>query len=93
MSGSSRSSISCRVAFAALISSGAAWAGPQSPIVRVNVNALGVQANNNSFEYSINGDGRFVAFTSVATNLVTNDSNGNISDVFVKDLQSQIDSL
>jgi Tol biopolymer transport system component len=37
-----------------------------------------------SFEPVISGDGRFVAFTSSATNLVPNDTNA-VADVFVKD--------
>ena len=41
--------------------------------------------NRNSFAPSISGDGRFVAFTSAATNLAAGDSNGDESDIFVYD--------
>ncbi|HEY9051249.1 MAG TPA: hypothetical protein VIQ03_06870, partial [Gammaproteobacteria bacterium] len=44
----------------------------------------GTQANNQSYSPSITSDGRFVLFTSVASNLVPNDTNGKY-DVFVHD--------
>lgn len=37
---------------------------------------------------SISAGGRYVAFASRATNLVSNDSNGSLSDIFVKDMQT-----
>jgi hypothetical protein len=43
----------------------------------------GKQANHPSFDPSITSDGRFVSFTSLADNLVANDTNG-FSDVFVR---------
>ncbi len=51
---------------------------------RVSVSTGGVQGNGSSTEASISDDGRYVAFTSSATNLVTGDTN-NSSDVFVRD--------
>ena len=51
---------------------------------RVSVATGGAQANDDSFNPSISGDGRFVAFTSLATNLIAGDSNG-VVDVFVRD--------
>ncbi len=42
-------------------------------------------ADNNSFEPSISGDGRFVTFWSVASNLHGSDINGNTRDVFLYD--------
>lgn len=47
-----------------------------------------IQANNASLNPSISADRRFVAFQSTATNLVSTDTNGNVSDIFVRDLQS-----
>ena len=44
-----------------------------------------VLGNGSSFEPSISGDGRYVAFTSYATNLVAGDSN-KARDVFIRDL-------
>jgi hypothetical protein len=51
---------------------------------RVSVSVLGEQGNSPSYWPSISGDGRFVAFTSYASNLVPYDMNGNW-DVFVRD--------
>jgi hypothetical protein len=53
----------------------------------VSVNSSGMQANGNSYYPSISGDGRFVAFWSLASNLVAGDTN-NLADVFVRDSQS-----
>jgi Tol biopolymer transport system component len=53
----------------------------------VSINSSGVQANNDNTDCSISADGRFVAFTSSATNLVGGDTNGNF-DVFVRDRQN-----
>jgi Tol biopolymer transport system component len=52
--------------------------------VRISLNASGQQANNRSHQPSISADGRYVAFYSYATNLVTGDTNG-FADVFVRD--------
>jgi Tol biopolymer transport system component len=53
---------------------------------RVSVSSPGVQANAESLgAASISSDGRYVAFTSLASNLVTGDAN-DITDVFIRDL-------
>jgi hypothetical protein len=52
--------------------------------VRVSVDSSGVEGNNDSFSPAISGTGRFVAFTSLAKNLVTGDTNG-FADVFLHD--------
>jgi Tol biopolymer transport system component len=46
------------------------------------------QSDNDSFQPSISGDGRFVAFASIAANLVPGDTNG-ITDVFVHDRRNR----
>jgi Tol biopolymer transport system component len=51
---------------------------------RVSVDSSGGEANHLSFFPSISSDGRFVAFESVASNLVARDTNGKF-DVFVHD--------
>jgi Tol biopolymer transport system component len=51
---------------------------------RVSVASDGTQANESNFGESISADGRYVAFYSVASNLVAGDTNGT-SDVFVHD--------
>lgn len=51
---------------------------------RVSVNSRGNQANGTSYLPEISANGRYVTFSSDATNLVTNDTNG-WWDVFVHD--------
>jgi Tol biopolymer transport system component len=53
-------------------------------IERVSLSTAGAQGNFLSFESAISGDGRFVAFGSLASNLVAGDANG-AADVFVRD--------
>src|SRR5262249_50166270 len=52
---------------------------------RVSVSSSGTQANDYSLYPSISADGRYVAFASYASNLVSNDTNGT-SDIFVHDM-------
>jgi Tol biopolymer transport system component len=54
---------------------------------RVSVATDGTQGNTASFAGFISGDGRYVAFESSATNLVSSDTNGS-RDVFVHDRQT-----
>jgi Tol biopolymer transport system component len=54
---------------------------------RVSISSTGVEANGDSARPSISADGRFVAFTSLASNLVIGDTN-NGHDVFVHDRQT-----
>jgi hypothetical protein len=49
--------------------------------VCVSVGVGGVQSNGDSYEVSISGDGRYVAYASDASNLVSGDTNGT-RDVF-----------
>jgi Tol biopolymer transport system component len=51
---------------------------------RVSVSSTGRQGNHDSFEPSISADGRFVAFASLASNLIRGDTK-NSWDVFVRD--------
>ncbi len=51
---------------------------------RVSVSSSGAEANGPSRAAGISGDGRFVAFTSTASNLVAGDTNG-VADLFVRD--------
>ena len=60
-----------------------------STTTRVSVGAGGAQANSNSTASGISADGRYVAFASFATNLVSGDTNG-VSDVFVRDRTGNI---
>jgi Tol biopolymer transport system component len=54
---------------------------------RVSVDSAGAQANSSSYGASLSADGRYVTFTSFASNLVAGDSNGD-NDVFVHDRQT-----
>ena len=66
-----------------------ALAGPLAGQVteRVSVHSLGAEGNDHSIYPSVSADGRYVAFHSLATNLVPGDTNG-VQDVFVRDRQS-----
>ena len=55
---------------------------------RVSVDSSGAQGNGWSGGVSLSADGRVVAFTSVASNLVPNDTN-EVADVFVHDRQTR----
>lgn len=57
----------------------------EGPIQRVSLAYDGQQANGESFGADISDDGRFIVFTSDASNLVPGDSNG-VEDVFIRDL-------
>jgi len=50
---------------------------------RVSIGSRGAQADGNSYNPSISAGGRFVAFASVATNLVAGDTNG-AADIFIR---------
>jgi Tol biopolymer transport system component len=56
---------------------------------RVFVNYAGGQGNTTSGGFSVSANGRFVAFTSNASNLVEGDNN-QANDVFVRDLKTGI---
>lgn len=55
--------------------------------VRVSVSSEGLESNGNSSNPVISGNGRFIVFSSEATNLVANDTNG-LRDIFVHDTQT-----
>jgi hypothetical protein len=59
---------------------------------RASVNSSGRQGNAGSFYPTISAEGRYVAFSSWATNLVTGDTNG-FHDVFVRDRQRGMTEL
>ncbi|MEK7612516.1 MAG: hypothetical protein AAB407_04195, partial [Patescibacteria group bacterium] len=59
--------------------------------VRVSISSNGTQGNGSSFGHSISADGRYVAFSSNAFNLVPNDTNG-ASDIFAHDRQTNMTS-
>ena len=61
-------------------------------VKRVSITSNGNQANNDSFEAALSSDGRFVAFESLATNLVLGDNNDR-SDIFVHDRDTDEDGI
>ena len=54
---------------------------------RVSVSSSGAEANGDSFAPALSSDGRYVAFSSAATNLVDGDTN-DANDVFIRDRQA-----
>jgi hypothetical protein len=54
-------------------------------LARASVTSSGAEANSSSHTASISADGRYVVFTSLATNLSASDTN-NKADVYVRDL-------
>ncbi|MGI8994660.1 MAG: TolB family protein [Nocardioidaceae bacterium] len=58
---------------------------------RVSVSSSGLQSNARSDDPSISAHGRYVAFTSLASNLVAGDTNGSY-DVFVRDRKNHVSS-
>lgn len=54
-------------------------------MIRLDLNSKGAQANGDAYDFAFSPDGKSVAFTSAATNLVGGDLNG-ARDVFLKDL-------
>jgi Tol biopolymer transport system component len=60
---------------------------------RISVSSSGLQADQESLgSAAVSADGRYVAFTSLATNLVAGDAN-DITDVFVRDLRAGTTTL
>ncbi|MEE4637499.1 MAG: hypothetical protein V2J42_02005 [Wenzhouxiangella sp.] len=51
---------------------------------RVSVASTGIEGNNNSTDPDLSDDGRFVVFASLASNLVSDDTN-NRADIFIHD--------
>jgi uncharacterized repeat protein (TIGR01451 family) len=60
-------------------------AGAAGTTTRVSLDSDGLEADGASDYPALSADGRFVAFESSATNLVTGDTNGYAADVFVRD--------
>jgi Tol biopolymer transport system component len=54
---------------------------------RVSVSSSGAEANGDSFAPALSADGRYVAFSSSASNLVDGDTN-DANDIFVRDRQA-----
>ena len=59
--------------------------------IRVSVHSNGREGNGHSYRPSISADGRYVAFESLANDLVAGDTNGK-SDIFFRDTDTQYPS-
>ncbi len=60
------------------------WAQSDSPTDRISVTPSGLPANGSSEGPSVSADGRYVVFSSMATNLVAGDTHGH-AQVFLRD--------
>ena len=67
----------------------ASLADAQNTTTRISVTTSGTQGNAASGTPSLSDDGRYITFTSGASNLVPGDTN-NQSDIFVRDRQLEI---
>ncbi len=56
---------------------------------RVSLATGGTEGNSDSLQAAISADGNYVAFYSVATNLVSGDTNG-LNDIFVHDINTSV---
>lgn len=61
--------------------------------VRANVSSIGVEANATSLGPSLSRNGRFVAFQSLATNLIGGTPPPLVTQLYVRDLEQQTTSL
>jgi Tol biopolymer transport system component len=66
------------------VTTSSCWTAAPAFYERVSVDSTGVEGNNDSLGPAMTPDGRFVAFTSDADNLVAGDGNFDV-DVFVQD--------
>ena len=65
------------------------WDGTTGETKLVSVSAAGVEANRATYDVSVSDDGRYVAFTSTATNLAPGEDLSSWDlDVFIKDMQT-----
>lgn len=76
----------------ATVCAGASVGGIPCLIERASVDSRGAQANNNSSDPRLSFDGRYVVFESLASNLVSSDTNGSF-DVFVHDRDLRITEM
>jgi Tol biopolymer transport system component len=67
----------------ALLAAGCTWTA------RVSVDMTGGDANGASWQPALNATGRYVVFTSAASDLVSGDTNG-LQDVFVRDARKNV---
>lgn len=62
----------------------------------ISVNSDGIQGNEgswSSFTPAISATGRFIAFSSMSTNLISNDLNGGLPDIFLRERLSYMSNI
>jgi hypothetical protein len=59
---------------------------------RVSVNSLGEEGNKQSYSAKISNNGKYIIFTSAASNLEPNDTN-NANDVFIHDIDAGVTKI
>lgn len=64
------------------------WDGRTGAKALVSEGVGGAAANGDSFDNSVSADGRYVAFSSAATNLVAGDAQDSLWGVYVRDMQA-----
>lgn len=72
-----------------------AWSAqdPDAGVERISVGAGGVQANSESYEPSVSGDGRVIAFSSGASNLTAGVSGTSTINVYRRDVVAGTNTL
>jgi hypothetical protein len=87
-----RSLVALCVPALVLLVGGAQAAKNDVSLISRAAGAAGAKGNNDSFDSTISGDGRLVAFTSFASNLHSDDGDAK-ADVFVRDAQTGATAL
>lgn len=64
------------------------WQSGTNKIETVSIGTGGAEANAESYEPSVSGDGNFIAFTSMASNISTTDKGTSNNNVFLRDMKS-----
>ena len=66
------------------------WHSASNKIETVSIGENGMEANAESFEPAVSGDGNLVAFTSTASNISATEKGVSNNNVFLRDLQKNI---
>ncbi len=65
-----------------------AWHSNTGKIDVVSIGAKGTEANAESYEPTVSGDGRFIAFTSMAGNISATEKGVSNNNVYLRDMQN-----
>jgi hypothetical protein len=64
------------------------WQSETNKIERVSIGIEGLEPNAESYEPSVSGDGKYVAFTSTASNISVIEKGTSNNNVFLRDMQT-----